>query len=286
MRKVLAIIAAIMLAAIVLLPATAYTISSGANQSYSIQSTPVNYSIRVGMPASNITPGTIPGEVSPASAVTVTQVPYSFKIGTAAPYSVKLESGVNATPEGIQTAPQTELLGSLAKNATSSAPATQPAPATPTPSAAPQNVSAPAPKPVPAPAKFSIMGTVLDDTSKMGLASWMVNLEQPAGKVIANATTNGSGSYSFSSLNPGTYVVAEVLPTGWAAVTPADGKQTLNLTKDVTGLNFANKKMPAVNVTLPSNASAVAPVVTPPVAPTTNATQSKNTTQLNSTAKK
>lgn len=287
MKKVLAIIAAIMLAAIVLLPATAYTISSGANQSYSLQSTPVNYSIRAGAPASNITPGSIPGAVSPASAVTVTQVPYSFKIGAAAPYSVKLASGVNVTPEGILTKPQTELLGSLAKNATSSAPATQPAPATQAPSPAPQNVSAPAPKPAPAPAKFSIMGMVLDDTSKMGLAGWIVNLEQPAGKVIANATTNGSGSYSFNSLNPGAYVVAEVLPTGWAAVTPADGKQTVNLTKDVTGLNFANKKMPAENVTVPSNetAPAVAPVVTPPVAPTTNATQ-LNTTQLNSTAKK
>jgi len=280
MRKVLAIIAAIMLAAIVLLPATAYTISSGANQTYSIQSTPVNYSIRVGAPAFNITPGSILGTVSPASAVTVTQVPYSFKIGAAVPYSVKLESGVNVTPEGIQTAPKTELLGSLAKNATSSAPVTQPAPATPTPST--QNVSAPAPQPAPAPAKFSIMGMVQDDTNKMGLAGWMVNLEQPAGKVIANATTNGSGSYSFSSLNPGTYVVAEVLQTGWAAVTPANGKQTVNLTKDTTGLNFANKKMPAENVTVPSNTTApvVAPVVTPPVAPATN------TTQLNSTAKK
>ena len=45
---------------------------------------------------------------------------------------------------------------------------------------------------------------------------------------------------------------------GWAIVTPADGKYTVNLTdKDITGINFANKEMPAGNVTLPSNATSV-----------------------------
>ena len=273
MRKVLAIIAAIMLAAIVLSPTMGYTLSTGGNQSYSIKSTPVNYSIKTGIPAQNITPGSIVGPVSPATAVTVTKVPYSLKIGAATPYSFKLDTGTNSTPEGILTPPKTELLGSLAKSATSAAPATQPAPATPAPSvAAPQNVSAPAPKPAPAPAKFSIMGMVLDDTSKMGLADWKINLEQPAGKVIANATTNGSGSYSFNRLNAGTYVVAEVLPTGWSMVTPADGKYTVNLTKDTTGLDFANKKMPAENVTT-SNATAPA-------------TPAGNATTLNSTLPK
>jgi len=280
MRKVLAIIAAFMLAAIVLSPATGYTISSGANESYSIQSTPVNYSISMGAPAHNITPGMIPGEVSPASAVTVTQVPYSFKIGAAAPYSVTLGSGVSATPEGMQTTPPTELLGSEAKNATTAAPVTQEAPVTPAPNeTATQNVSAPAPEVAPAPTTFSIMGMVLDDTSKMGLADWMINLEQPEGTVVANTTTNGNGSYSFNSLNTGTYVVAEVLPTGWAMVTPADGKYTVNLTnQDITGLDFANKEMPPENVTLPSNAT---PEVIPEVTP--EATPEANATQLNST---
>lgn len=274
MKNVLAIIAAITLAAIVLSPAMGYTISSGANESYSISSTPVNYSISMGTPAHNITPGMIPSEVSPTSSVTVTRVPYSIKLGAAAPYSIKLGSAGNATPEGMQTAPQTVLLGSLAANKAPSTPAP-----VPTPTPAPQNVTPPAPTP----AKFSIMGIVSDDASKMGLASWMINLEQPAGKVVANATTNSSGNYAFNGLNAGSYVVAEVLPTGWLTVNPADGKYTINLTKDVTGLNFANKKMPvanvtktnvtAANVTVPSNATLS---VTPPAA---------NATATNSTAK-
>jgi len=280
MRKVLAIIAAIMFAAIVLSPAMGYTIQSGANETYSIKSTPVNYSISMGAPAHNITPGMIPSAVSPSSAVTVTNVPYSFKTGTAAPYSVQLPSEASVTPEGLQTAPQTELLGSLAKNAASTAPATQPAPVTqapavtPAPSvAAPQNVSN-VTAPAPAPSKFSIMGIVTNDTSKMGLANWMVNLEQPAGTVIANATTNSSGNYAFNSLNSGNYVVAEVLPMGWTAVTPADGKYTVNLTKDMTGLDFASKMTPAGNATLTSNVTAPAA----PTAPAANATQVNSTT--------
>lgn len=295
MRKVLAIIAAVMFAAIVLSPVMGYTIQSGANQTYSIQSTPVNYSISMGAPAHNITPGMIPSEVSPASAVTVTNVPYSIKLGAAAPYSVKLASGATATPEGMQTTPGTIALGSLAKNAastTQAAPVTQAPTTTQAPStAAPQNVSPPAPQAatqngslpeeVPAsaePKEFSIMGRVFDNTSNAGLAGWMVNLEQPAGTVIANTTTNNDGNYAFNNKYSGMYVVSEVLPMGWAIVTPADGKYTVNLTdKDITGINFANKEMPAGNVTLPSNAtSAVPPAVTP----------AANATQLNSTLPK
>ena len=240
MRKVLAIIAAITLAAVVMLPATGYTISSGSNQSYSIQTTPVNYSISMGQPAHNITPGSIPGAVSPTSAVTVTRVPYSIKLGAAVPYSVKLVPGTSA-------APQTALLGSQVQNA-----AVSPAPSTTQPS-----VSAPAQQTTPVAAKFSIMGTVSNNVTQTGLANWMVNLEQPAGTVIANTTTNSNGSYSFSGLDAGTYAVSEVLAPGWVAVAPANGMYNVNLTKDITDLNFANMEM-LENITAPSNATAAA----------------------------
>lgn len=269
MRKVLAITAAIMLAAVVLLPATGYTISSGANQSYSIQSSPVNYSIGMGQPAHNITPGSIQGAVSPTSAVTVTRVPYSIKLGAAVPYSVKLAPGASATP-------QTALLGSQVQNA-APAPAVQETPAA-QPPAALQNVSAPVPQAAPAPAKFSIMGTVSNNATQTGLANWVVNLEQASGAAVANATTNSNGSYSFPGLDQGTYVVSEVLPVGWVAVKPADGKQTVNLTKDMADVNFANEEMPVQNVTAPSNATAAAaPVEMPPAAPAANATLNSTT---------
>ncbi len=98
---------------------------------------------------------------------------------------------------------------------------------------------------------YSISGKVFDpnrnenvDANDNGLSGWLINLEQPAGIVIANATSNGAGDYAFSGLNPGIYVIYEVLPTGWAAVMPADGKYTVNLTdSDLTGLNFANKEI-------------------------------------------
>ena len=72
-----------------------------------------------------------------------------------------------------------------------------------------------------------------------------VNLEQPAKTVIANTTTSKDGSYSFPGLMPGDYVVAEVLPANWTAVTPADGMASVTLKdKDMT-VDFVNKMMPA-----------------------------------------
>lgn len=251
MRKVLAIIVALTLAAVVLSPAMGYTIKSEGNQSYSIGSTKVNYSISTGTPAQDITPSMIPPEVAPTSAVKVTQVPYSIKLGNTVPYSMKLESGAAAAAEGAQTQPQTEALGAAAKTAA----------ATPE-----QPVAAATPEPTPAPvAKFSIMGMVFDDvngngakdTDETGLAGWMINLEQPAGTVIANATTSEAGNYSFSDLNPGEYVVSEVLTADWSAVAPADGKYPVNLTdSDVKDINFAVKKVVAEVAAPPANVTA------------------------------
>ncbi len=116
MKNVLAITIALMFAAAILSPAVGFTFQSGSNQSYSIGSTPVNYSISMGEPAQNITPGSIPPEASPTSAVTVTQVPYSIKVGGVSSYSIKLPSGASATPEGITTMPGTVALGSIAKS--------------------------------------------------------------------------------------------------------------------------------------------------------------------------
>jgi hypothetical protein len=44
---------------------------------------------------------------------------------------------------------------------------------------------------------------------------------------------------------PGDYVVSEVLPANWTAVTPADGLASVTLKdKDMT-VDFVNKMMPA-----------------------------------------
>jgi hypothetical protein len=263
MRKVLAIIAALMLSAIILSPAMGYTIQSGGNQSYSISSYKVNYSISSGIPAQDITPGMIQSETAPTAAVKATRVPYSIKLGTAMPYSVKLESSANFANEGEMALPSVASLGSTAN--TEAVTTTQPAPGTTA------NAPATVPAAASAPAKFSIMGTVFDDSnsngakeaSEMGLAGWTLNLEQPAGAVIANTTTSRSGNYAFNDLSPGEYVVSAVLPMGWSIVMPADGKYTVNLTdNNVIDQNFAVMKLPPENVTPPTNAAATENVTT------------------------
>jgi hypothetical protein len=88
------------------------------------------------------------------------------------------------------------------------------------------------------------MGKVTDD-NQTALADVKVNLEQPAKTVISNTTTSKDGKYSFPELTPGDYVVAEVLPANWTAVTPADGLASVTLKdKDMT-VDFANKMIPA-----------------------------------------
>jgi hypothetical protein len=270
MRNILAITMALMLAAVILSPAVGYTIQSGSNESYSIASTMVNYSFHAGEPASNLTPESIPPALSPTSAVTVTQVPYSIKIGAAAPYSIKLVNagttgGVSLPAQTIGTtaAPSTEAIGVQTPAAATAptAPAQQPAIVTPPENVTPaENVTAPAP--AAAPAKLSIMGTVYDDTNgngikeanETGLAGWLINLEHPMGTIIANTTTSESGSYAFNDLSPGVYTVLEILPQGWSAVMPVDGFNTVNLTvMNAENVDFANKMTAQEKATTPAN---------------------------------
>ncbi len=116
MKNVLAITIALMFVAAILSPAVGFTFQSGGKQSYSIGSTPINYSISMGEPAQNMTPNMIPAAVTPKPSVTVTPVSYSIKVGGASPYSVKLPSGASVAPQGLTTMPATVALGSIAKS--------------------------------------------------------------------------------------------------------------------------------------------------------------------------
>ncbi|MCX6668947.1 MAG: hypothetical protein NTV25_03950, partial [Methanothrix sp.] len=105
MSKVLAITVALMIAAMVLTPALGYTGQSAGNQSYTaISGARVAYSISSGVPAHNLTQEMIASKYSiKAPAVQGSRVPYSFQIGVAMPYSIKLVGVSNALPEGFQT---------------------------------------------------------------------------------------------------------------------------------------------------------------------------------------
>jgi hypothetical protein len=286
MRKVLAVITAVVLAAIVFAPAMGYTISNQGKTNYTINSQRVNYSIGSGTPAHETVYSEEMAEHYPTYSISSTPTPYSVKMGGMTKYSIKPESnptkiealgGYKATllgtaeklgnglvlpkePENkteqasAQPAPAAKPVASnvmdLTKPENVAKPnATAPANTTKTNVSAPANVTVPAPAPVEV--KSSIMGKVADE-NKTGLADVKVNLEQPAKTVIANATTSKDGSYSFPGLMSGDYVVAEVLPANWTAVTPTEGMANVTLKdKDMT-VDFVNKMMPAPAPAVPA----------------------------------
>jgi hypothetical protein len=292
MKKVLAITVALIMAAVVLMPALGYTDQSAGNQSYTATSAGrVNYSFSTGVPAHNLTENMVINKYSVHTpSVQSNRVAYSFKQGTIMPYSFNLVGVNNAQKEGYQTKKAPAVLGSLAKTSeTVGVPAPSAAPAAVAPAAnvtvapvveAPANVTV---APVVVAPKFTIEGMAFNDmngngtmdNNETGLADWTVNLEQPAGTIITSANTTVDGKFVFSDLSAGEYVVSEVLKTGNKLVSPADGKFTENITdKSVTGLVFANQAMPvAVENATP------APVVVP-----SNVAMPENTTPINTTS--
>ena len=296
MKKVLAITVALIMAAVVLMPALGYTDQSAGNQSYTATSAGrVNYSFSTGVPAHNLTENMVINKYSVHTpSVQSTRVAYSFKQGTIMPYSFNLVGVNNAQKEGYQTKKAPAILGSIAKTVeTTGVPAPVVA-AAPVASAPETNVTAaPAVEttaanvtvaPVVVAPKFTIEGMAFNDmngngtmdNNETGLADWTVNLEQPAGMVVMSANTTMDGKFVFSDLSAGEYVISEVLKMGYKLVSPADGKFTENITdKSVTGLVFANQAMPVAAENAP-----VAPVVVPSnVTAPDNTTTPINTTQ-------
>ena len=119
MRKVLAITVALMMAAIVLMPALGYTDQIAGNQSYTATSGGrVNYSVSSGVPAHNLTQEMVASKYSiHTPAVQSNRVAYSFRQGTVMPYSFNLVGVNNAVREGYQTKKAPAVLGNVAKTA-------------------------------------------------------------------------------------------------------------------------------------------------------------------------
>ena len=101
-------------------------------------------------------------------------------------------------------------------------------------------------------------GNSMRDPGEPGLPGWTINLEQPAGTVIKTAVTAADGSYSFTDLAAGTYVITEVLQPGWTQKAPSGGLHTVTLTastSSVGGKDFGNSinNLPPKDPTLISN---------------------------------
>jgi hypothetical protein len=272
MRKIMAITVALMIAAIILMPALGYTNQAAGNQSYTAKSGDrVGYSVTTNVPAHNLTPDMMANKYSFKSAgIQSTRMPYSFNQGTATPYSVKLEGVKNAAPLGMKTKPAAKL-GSMMDAVepvatpvveTVAAPVVEPvaAPVVETVAApvvetvaAPvvETVAAPVVETVAAPVvetvaapmnetKFTIEG-IVTDINQTGLAGWTMNLTMD-GAVINSVATAADGKFAFADLAAGEYNVSEVLMEGWSIVSPAEGNSVVTITNaSVTDLVFVNQ---------------------------------------------
>ena len=92
------------------------------------------------------------------------------------------------------------------------------------------------------------------DAGEEGMAGVTIRLTDSA-NVVRTTTTDGSGSFSFTGLTPGTYVVSEVVPAGFAQTAPpAPGTFTVTLTtgQAVGNLVFGNRA-----VTAPTNTASI-----------------------------
>ncbi|MDD2756093.1 MAG: carboxypeptidase-like regulatory domain-containing protein [Methanothrix sp.] len=292
MRKILAITVALMIAAIVIMPALGYTNQAAGNQSYSAKSgSPVEYSLKtINVPAHNLTPDMVVNKYSFKSAgVASTRMAYSFQSGAVAPYSFKLVGVENAVAQGMKTVKPTAKLGSMVgsiNDESASGPAGEvaekPAPtAEAVPAAAPAAEPAATPEPeAAAPTTFSIEGMVVDN-NQTGLAEWTINLTKD-GAVINSVPTAADGKFAFIELAAGEYTVSELLVEGWNVVSPEEGKAIVNITDaSVTDLVFVNQLVPVV-AAVPE---VVAPVVAENATALTNDTIPSNATAaINTTA--
>jgi hypothetical protein len=268
MKKVLAITVALMIAAIVLMPALGYTNQSAGNQSITAKSgDKVNYSFTTKAPAHNLTPEMQASKYSFKSAsVQSTRMPNSFKQGTATPYSFKQPAVENAATLGMMNKKPVTKLGSMNKmeeaapvNEIVAAPVNEivAAPVNETVAApvnetvaAPVNetVAAPVNETVAAPVnetiaepKFTIEGMVVD-ANQTGLAGWTINLTVDGAVINNSVPTAADGKFAFADLAAGEYTVSEVLMQGWSIISPAEGMSVVTIANaSVTDLVFVNQ---------------------------------------------
>ncbi len=271
MRKVLAITVALMVAAIVIMPALGYTNQAAGNQSYSaISGDKPGYSLTTGSPAHNLTADTVTKQYSfKSAAVTSTRMAYSFKQSGRQDYTFKALGVDNAVAEGMKVQKDTALLGSMNKKATAEPAVDEAEPVA-------EVAAAPAVEP-----KFTIEGVVVDN-NQTGLSGWTLNLSKD-GAVVNSVASAADGKFAFADLAAGEYAVSEALVDGWSIVSPAEGSAAVTITDaSVTDLEFVNQLVPVV-VAVPAAENATVSINETAANTTVVDATAVNTTAINAT---
>jgi hypothetical protein len=91
----------------------------------------------------------------------------------------------------------------------------------------------------------SLSGFVFNQTNGLGLGGFTVYLEDSAGNILSTQPTNADGSYTFTGLQPGTYQLVAVGPTGWTGAGESVG--TVNNNSD--GIDMGSLTIGAIQLT-------------------------------------
>jgi hypothetical protein len=120
--------------------------------------------------------------------------------------------------------------------------------------------------------KFNdLNGNGARDGGDAGLSGWTIELKNATSlAVISTTSTASDGSYAFLNITPGSYVVSEVVKSGWTQTKPpAPGTQDYSFAlaagENKLGIDFGNRNnnLPPANPTLVSNLASPKMVGTP-----------------------
>ncbi|MEM7539229.1 MAG: SdrD B-like domain-containing protein, partial [Chloroflexota bacterium] len=89
-------------------------------------------------------------------------------------------------------------------------------------------------------------GNGVQDPGEPVIPGWTIHLYGPNGNLIATTTTDANGVYCFMDLDPGFYIVREVIPDGWTQTFPDSGVYEVQLDSGqvIEGLDFGNQREP------------------------------------------
>ena len=97
---------------------------------------------------------------------------------------------------------------------------------------------------------YGISGVVFNDTNangnfdnnEIGLPNWSINLTRSSDNFSEEATTDKNGYYKITNLDPGIYILQEIVKTGWNPTKPKSGSDNATLTNSSITLNFGNSQ--------------------------------------------